>query len=310
MWRGVLTALALTTTVAFAQPTHKGHGEHKGPRAETRKALKTYVESNVLPVVAPLREAFDQNLSAVEQQELADIRQGLQELKEARKADFQKSSQHHTPGERPEMTEEQRAAMQQAAKTKRQLMTRAWAIADAHESELNEVFETLRPEAQNWRQEMRKIAEANRPEGKPGHEGKRSHHGEKSGAKGEHRRPHKGGMRRGGGGQLRQLQTPVGFLLWEPGVNLFEEAETPTTLQAFPNPTSNTFTLKLEATKPGTVKVSLVSEMGEPIKTLYTGKTMAGTQELSLDLSGVEAGAYILHVQGPDGPQAIKIIKE
>lgn len=303
--RGALMALALSSTVVFAQPDQRGHGGKKGMKAEAQKALKSYVETNVLPVVSPMRTAFDQNLTGAEQQELTEIRQGLADMKAARKAQRDEMRKSHTPGQRPEMTEEQAAAKRENAKIQRQLMTRAWAIADAHETELNTVFETLRPQMNTWREEMHTLMQDFRPEDAPQRE-RQSDMKAGKGRKGGHAR--KGGMHRRS--MLGAIHTPVGFLLWESGSELMGSEREAASIQVFPNPVADSFTLRFQSSKPGTVRIQLISDMGEPIKTLYSGKALEGEQELKLDLSDIESGTYLIQVQGPDGPQSTKLVKE
>ncbi|MEM7656308.1 MAG: T9SS type A sorting domain-containing protein [Bacteroidota bacterium] len=291
-----------------AQPHRKASPEQKAHRT----AVKEYLEANVLPVVAAERETFEQELSAADQRELQQIRGEMERLRANRKNHRQ--ARRPAKGEaRPEPTEAQRAEMKAHKKAQRLLMTRAWNIADAYETEIEAHLETLRPQAEVWKEELKQLHESHRPsEAPPGEHAEeaahpRPHRGGKHGTRG----PHHGQGHRGAKGMFRPLHSPVAFLLFDPSApQPFEEQEVAPKLLTYPNPASTATTVNLDLKQAGTVHIDLVDPQGNVVKSWSQAKQSAGEKQIQLPLEGIEAGVYLIRVQTAAGVQSEKIVIE
>lgn len=150
----VLVLILLTATASLAQP---GHGRRAKLSPEDRSALRAditaYLEANVLPVIAPAREQFDAQLSAEEQQTLAETRVALQAMR------AQRGPKH---GERP--SREARDAHQEAMAA---LLDPVHDMAAVHAVALRTLFKDLRPQAETWREDLHQIMARYRPEREP-----------------------------------------------------------------------------------------------------------------------------------------------
>jgi hypothetical protein len=75
-----------------------------------------------------------------------------------------------------------------------------------------------------------------------------------------------------------------------------DEARSTARLSVGPNPASTSTTIELTLDAPGTVDVMVVNTMGERVATLVLGHREAGAHRVSLDLSSVPTGSYMLVV--------------
>ena len=75
----IIVILVSATSLVVAQSSKE---ERKEAFKATQKAMKTYAKENIIPVIKPIREAFDAKLSAAEQKELAEVRSILEAKKE------------------------------------------------------------------------------------------------------------------------------------------------------------------------------------------------------------------------------------
>lgn len=71
---------------------------------------------------------------------------------------------------------------------------------------------------------------------------------------------------------------------------------TPVIMQIIPNPTSGYATVTINVQKSGQCTVALYDLLGHPCKNVFSGLVDAGNRSLSIDVSGVQSGLYILRV--------------
>jgi hypothetical protein len=95
----------------------------------------------------------------------------------------------------------------------------------------------------------------------------------------------------------------------------FMEAETQTvqsgaSLLAFPNPLTDQFTLSVNNSWQGRMKVEIINQMGVIQKQFTVDKQNAGAQNFSMAASGLPRGKYIVRVSMNNNAQALSIIKQ
>ncbi|MEL6593506.1 MAG: T9SS type A sorting domain-containing protein, partial [Bacteroidota bacterium] len=258
---------------------------------EMRKAMKAYTQENVLPVMQTQRAKLDASLSRSEQKELEDIRTELAELKAEIKAMRKKGKPQGEP------SEAQRSAKQAHHKAMRQLMTRAWAIADAHEAKIQSLFTEIEPQAKVWKEEMRNIAEQYRPEDAPQRPEGEDH------PEAHHRQRGPRGMK-----GMRALHSPVRFVLWDGNAPLEEARQEE--IRVFPNPARNNNEVRLRLEEAGQVKIQILNKDGELVRTVVNEQKSAGEHTQSIDLQGLEPGLYFYQIQTPRGTRSRKVIIE
>ena len=291
----VILGLLMGLTASLTAQPQRHHRPHidKSEFKAMHKEMRGLFEEKIIPTIKPQREKLDTYLSQSEKNELTQIRQGLKEL-----AEEQKSMRRQSEGkrhERGEMSEERREAFRNHMKARRQLMTKAWAIVDAHETEIDQLLEEVKPELEKIREEGKTIREKYLPQ-----------RGEEAGrGKGRHR-GHGRGFR-GPDGGMRHLTRPLGFLLWNPAEPLpapVEQSE----LSVFPNPTRAANQLEYEVNNAGSVSIKLINEQAEVLREIVNEYKEAGTYKVQVDLSELKEGLYFYQIKTADGVQTKKVV--
>lgn len=77
----------------------------------------------------------------------------------------------------------------------------------------------------------------------------------------------------------------------------------------YPNPASNVLNVGVEFTEPADLTLSLVNMMGQTVRNIPSG-LVAGQREISIDLSNLPEGTYLLRLQANDQVISRRIIKQ
>ncbi len=327
--RNILTlSLIASLMIAPFALSAQAPEDKKAAMKALRQEARTYVQDNIHPVLKAQREKLDLVLSQAEQNELADIRQQLEDLREEKKALRPKHAQRSQSHEPP--TQEQKDAMRAFHKQQRLLMDRAWKIADAHETTIYKLLDEVEPQRQQWHADLKKMHEDARgqfqgqrgegrsqhrqgpPQGHPG-KGHEMRHGHGSG--------HGHGLKGRGMSLLKHLQQPVGFLLWNGEMperkkgKLGETEEMPFQnedqgFQVFPNPTGTANNLRYTLETPGTVTIKLLNKDGAVVKTLLQENQSEGSHIKTFDLGNLQAGVYYYQVVTAEGKYVKRFLVE
>ncbi len=298
------------TTILMAQPGPRGPKGHKKPHGEAAEAVKEYMNTNVLPVVAAQREKLDAVLSPAEQAKVDEIRKGLEALSVERKelGKSLKEFREEYDGEgRPELPEDLQESMKEQRKARRQLMTQAWEIADAHEADIEALLEEMKDDTETWKDEIHSILEQYRPE-------------KEEWEAGDTERPHRkgpgmgrpGSGKRGGPGHVMRMirfHEPVRFLLFD-GTLPAEEAEFDQDLNVFPNPAQQINTLTYSINREGPVAITLINDQGIQIRQILSEDKGIGIYSEKVDVSGLNPGVYIYRIETGTGVKTQKMIVE
>ena len=91
----------------------------------------------------------------------------------------------------------------------------------------------------------------------------------------------------------------------------FDGVVTPVELALRPNPTAGEASLRVSLFEAGEVTVQLFDVTGRPIATLFTGRLPIGETYLSLDVSTLPVGTYLLRVMGGQGelPVSLRLLR-
>lgn len=291
-----LLSLVLLSSISIAQHERPPHMSKEQKQA-LRSEVKAYLDAEVLPIVAPLRTAFDANLNAEEQQLISDTREKLQEMRQAHRAERPQRSKE---GQRPSEAERETFRAQREAHRAEMeaLLEPIHELAAVHAVELRSTLKELRPQANVWKTDLRAIVESHRPEKEE--EGRADHtRAEGKGRRGHRAHGHPGSMGRGLGHMLR----PVGFLLWSPDQPLMpEETANLTVVSTYPNPAQSETTLKVNLVEASTVTASILDGRGQVLRQLKPQALAAGEQTISVDLRDLRAGVYFIRLD--DGLQS------
>ncbi|MEN7548211.1 T9SS type A sorting domain-containing protein [Rapidithrix thailandica] len=263
--------------------------------AQARKEMHEYFKTNIQPVLQTQRNKLDTYLSAQEKEEIVEIRAALKAMHEEHNA-LRKKGQ-----KRPDfrtLSEEEKQERYLQRKAHRQLMNQAWEIAGNHETDILNLFEDIKQEHQQWREEIKAIMgkfKKKHPEQKDeeNHKRHRSRH-------------HKGPGHRA----IGLLHSEVHFLLWAPNEDALPSINKEMDLSVFPNPSAETNRLHFSIKKEGLVKITLHKVNGDLVKTLLNEPKAPGSYTENFDISTLKRGVYMYKIVTPDGTISKRFVKE
>ncbi len=73
-----------------------------------------------------------------------------------------------------------------------------------------------------------------------------------------------------------------------------------TPLQNYPNPFNPTTTIIADIPRTSTIDLSIVNTLGQTVKVLLAGSTLAGRQQIKFDGSGLASGLYVVVLRTPE----------
>lgn len=263
-------------------------------RQAARSEMGAYRSENIQPVILEQRAKLESKISAEDKALIATLR--------AQKPERPKRLENPSMEERKAAKEDFEARKEEMKAHREQVK----ALVETYESDIDALFAEIQPQIEEWKQDMKEIAQEHRPEhrekraegeagrkgkkGKAGKRGKRKHRGER----GEHAMMSKGA-----------------FLLLDPNSPMTNEAAAPqaiTEIRVFPNPTFNQNTLSYTVKEAGHLRIELHNESGRLIEVLFDGSKEKGTYQLEVDMSKLRNGVYYYTVQDQAGLQSHKVI--
>lgn len=263
-------------------------------RKAARSEMGAYRAENIQPVILEQRAKLESKISAEDKALIAALR--------AQKPERPKRLQNPTMEER-KAAKEDFEARKETMKAHREQVK---ALVETYESDIDALFAEIQPQIEEWKQDMREIAQEHRPEhrekraegesgrkekkGKAGKRGKRKHRGERGEA---------------------AMMSKGTFLLLDPNAPIENEATAPqaiTEIKVFPNPTFNQNTLSYTVKEAGHLRIELHNESGRLIEVLFDGSKDRGTYQLDVDMSKLRNGVYYYTVQDQGGLQSHKVV--
>jgi len=88
------------------------------------------------------------------------------------------------------------------------------------------------------------------------------------------------------------------------------EAENPTGLSVYPNPTANNFMISFVANAESSYEICIYDAIGNKVEVLYLGMLANGLNSLEFSLANLSSGVYVIKVSSEESTETIKLIKE
>jgi Skp family chaperone for outer membrane proteins len=278
-----LMALVVMTTFSYAQnQAMMGQG-----RCFQNPAIKNYVEKNILPVMKVQRQQLDKELSQTEKDRLAEIRSQLQTLRQQRREEMKSMrAQEGTP------SLEQRKAMRQTRNQLHSLMNEVAEMEENHDATIMALLDEVRPQVDQWRKEIRQIVSRNCPNAdtRPGMmKNGKNKHGKK-------------GMYGKQGMPFGKLLVPNVFLLWNPDeplpfFNRQNIMEDNMNFNIYPNPASGEVQFSVQLEEESNIGYQVFDKDGIEVLTKDAENAPAGLFSVTIDVSGLTNGLYIVKVK-------------
>ena len=263
-------------------------------RKAARKDIGAYRTENIHPVLLEQRAKLDAKISAEDKALIAELR--------AKQPERPKRLENPSIEERKAAKEAYEANKEERTAFKEQLK----ALVETYESEIDALYAEIEPQVEQWKKEMKELAQEHHSEGM-----KKRKHGESSGA-GKKGKAGKRGKRGQKGERGRAFLLPKGaFLLLDPNAPATQEeglAQAITEIKVFPNPTFNQNTLSYTVKQAGHLRIELHNESGRLIEVLFDGSKETGSYQLDVDMSKLRNGVYYYTVQDQGGLQSQKVV--
>ncbi|MFZ6013030.1 MAG: VPS10 domain-containing protein [Bacteroidota bacterium] len=93
----------------------------------------------------------------------------------------------------------------------------------------------------------------------------------------------------------------------EQPVGVAESKSSKTPISAFPNPSTGSFTIEYELTKPSKVQLQIIDAFGRNVNSSELGQRKAGVQKEVIDLDRQQPGTYMVILHTPEGKQVGKV---
>jgi hypothetical protein len=253
-------------------------GQQRGQRGgqkneDLHDALKAYRAENVEPVMRTQRAKLETELSAEDKETIATLR--------AKRAAHQATMEERKEKrERPgPPTEAQRTERKAHHETMKGLLTK-------YETEIDALLAEVKPQAEEWKEDMQAIHEEYRPEDAP--RGQRKGKGKK----GQDREGQSEmGKKRH---QMKMNGQKAHFLLMDPNNASINNAleESPFEMEAYPNPARGVANISYTVQEAGKVTIVLRNKSGNVSKVLFDGYKEAGDHTLEVNTSDLQTGTY------------------
>lgn len=284
------------TKPAVERRGHGGPGHHKG-----NGEVRAYVAQNVLPVVRQQRQKLEDQLAAPDKAQLATYRSQLKALREQGKAlrETMKPAAGATPGQRPQPTEAQRQQMQQLHEQRRAIMQGVGQLATKYETQLTQLKAEVQPQREKWEADIKALVQKQlTPEQQQKVEQWKANGG---GPRGHHGR---------GGHGMKQFFGATRFLLMDPNAPAQPTTEATRPAAMYPNPATSTQRLDYDVKKDGAVKVEVLDERGNTLRTVFDGKQDKGSHTLDVNLADLKRGTYYYKITSKGGSETRRFVKE
>jgi siroheme synthase (precorrin-2 oxidase/ferrochelatase) len=259
---------------------HNGMGPAQNINPELRAEIRNYAQQNIIPVITKEREAFDDNLSDTEKEQIA-LAQGKRKARRImfreyyKSADFEQGSRRDDPN-----FDALREDMQKS-------MTEVRAIAAAHSEEIKKAMDNICTYSKVWESEISAIADK-----------------------------YQSGQQKKNGalyGHIQRMENPVNFLMFDlkspENTSLFDiDRKEMVLVDVFPNPATSHATVRISGVGSRQTVVKLYSKEGKLIKSLYNEKVVGEEVSFGFDVSDLDNDIYIIKVKAGDFEVARKII--
>jgi hypothetical protein len=261
--------------------------DHKAMHA----ALKAYRQDNILPVMQAQRAKLEATLSAADKQQLVEIRTQMMQARQAAKAERQQQRKQHAAGEAPDAPRHKRGHHGGEWKEKHpELAAKIQALATQYDADITALLEEVAPQRKQWEADQQAIRAKYLPADAP-----------------QHRHPS-----HGPDDAKHAERAKIKFLLMSPDKAPGTPAATAVALGAsvYPNPTSGVATLTFDLPQAATLRITLLDERGNLVKTLAIERFDAGKQQYAVDATGINTGTWYIGINAnnPTVAETVKLV--
>ncbi len=186
-------AFLLASCSATAQPNLQSAQQ---PQQNVER--RNYLEQQVIPVLKQSRQQLDMQLSATDKARIDELRIEQQALRQSAKDN--EALRKKIRQDRTQLTEAERQQLRDYMQKRRQIQEQAAEIARNNDANVKAVLEPLKPQAEQWREDLK----AMQPEGQT-----RQRRGNRRG-------------RTSNEGESDRYLMPANFILFDPGASATE----------------------------------------------------------------------------------------
>ncbi|WP_114784104.1 T9SS type A sorting domain-containing protein [Botryobacter ruber] len=273
----------------------------KEAHQQVMKEMHAYVNKQVMPVLKDQRRQLDKQMTAADKQKVEQLRQELKKL-ESQRRQFLKEGLKHRESQmgprqdglkqRPVLTDEQKAQLQEQRETRHRIFEEANTIALKYKPQLERIRNEVSSHRNTWEKDMKAIADANAPQTEEGF---------------RHRPPHHFGKRM----PFQHLMRPAHFVLWDvKEMPAAGETQTMNSLTVYPNPSTTSTTVNYVVDTAGPVKVTLLDSSGNSVRVLVDQKQQTGAFSEEVNVQHLPNGIYFYRIETADGSQTLRFLKK
>ncbi len=262
-------------------------------RKQIMHDIIVYAEKQIVPVIQPLRETVEQELSFSDRMEINSVREQLRKIYDIRKssglipAEIAESNR--------ELTEEELVLIKETRKQFRKQIMKVWEIADNNEDIISRELDLAKPYFETWKEEIRNIASEQLPVRLM-----------------DFIPSSKIALFKQLG--LAEDLLPVAFLLYNPAVPfsqleavLENSIEQTADINIYPNPARSECCFEINLPEAGEVKVSLFDKNGNFLEESFSGQMEKGIYNECISLNGLPKG-YAFALFSIEGKKIMKSI--
>lgn len=274
----------------------------KEDKRAMHEEMKAYKKTHMMPTLKAQRLKLEDEISSADQLQI----EALREKFKAHKAELKDIKETRKGMAHGEVTEAQKAewkAKKEAAKPDHE---EARILVEKYEVQINRLMDEIAEDRAQWKEDMKAIKAKHVEESGMNH--KENH---RSGPHGK--RPH---------ADKKMEFANIHFLLMNPNEkeHKLEEKGNKKTgklkasnsingLSVYPNPATNSNTIKYELEQSGTVNISLFNQLGQKVRTIFDGFKEAGIYSENVSLRGLEDASYYYVITDPEGKTTKSFIK-
>ncbi|GJM31704.1 MAG: hypothetical protein DHS20C18_07050 [Saprospiraceae bacterium] len=251
--------------------------DHKALKEE----MHQYREKNMMPTLRAQRAKLESKISAEDKTTIAELRTKFKAI-DAKHKELKKERGPHPKGHFKGMKEEQKPE-RETLKT----------LVDKYKDNIETLMEEIAPQQEQWKKEMKAIAEKYMPK-----------------EEGADHRKRKGKHNKHFDRKIKQSH----FLLLDPNAESLGQSSTQgnnqawTKIRTYPNPTVNSNKLDYTVVKAGQLRIELHNESGNLVKVLLNENRTPGDYSLVVDFSSLRSGSYYLIVKDQGGVSSQKVV--
>jgi hypothetical protein len=253
-----------------------------------RNQMRSYVQEQVMPTLKEARLELDAKLSAADKAKIDQLRQEQKALREEGKS---QRPLHQKMRENPEsLSDAEKLSLFNHKLAQKELRKQAAEIAKSNEAALRDVLEPLKPQAEQWREDLKEL--------KP----------EMERANGKSEGHYKG---RGHQGRFGKMLKPASFILFDPTAPARAHKGGKGGAKAnliYPNPATNMATLSYSTAAAGDVVIIARGRNGEGQKELFSGYQPAGEHELQFSTEGLTGDMALIVVKSAAGREVTRLV--